>query len=59
MQEKFNQSKYISEYKKQNYKKFTCDLKKDEWEVLDVLLKEYGMNKAEFVRWAVEKLENE
>ena len=54
--EKFNQSKYIQEYRKENKKQFNVDLNKDEAEELDRLLKEKGMTKVEFVRKAIEKL---
>ncbi len=54
--EKFNQSKYIQEYRKENKKQFNVDLNKDEAEELDRLLKEKGMTKVEFVRKAIEEL---
>lgn len=57
MQKKeFNQTEYIKEYIKKNYKKFACDIKKEEWENIDELLKEKKMNKPEFVRWAYSEL---
>lgn len=54
--EKFNQSKYIQEYRKENKKQFNVDLNKEEFEELDKLLKEKGMTKVEFVRQAIERL---
>lgn len=54
--EKFNKIKYNIEYSKRNYKKFACDLKHEEYNNLNELLKEKNMNKAEFVRWAYNKL---
>lgn len=54
--EKFNQSKYIQEYRKENKKQFNVDLNKDEAQELEQLLKEKGMTKVEFVRKAIEKL---
>ena len=54
--EKFNQSKYIQEYRKENKKQFNVDLNKEEAEELDRLLKEKGMTKVEFVRKAIEEL---
>ena len=56
MKEKFNQQKYINQYKKENYKQFTTVLKKDEMEELQKLMDKLGMNRAEFLRYAMEKL---
>ena len=55
----FNQNKYIQEYIKEHKSRFSTDLNKDEYEKLQNLLKRNNMNKAEFVRWAFEKLKKE
>lgn len=54
--EKFNQTKYIQQYNKEHYRTFKVDLKKDEWEQLDKILKEKGITKAQFLREAIKKL---
>ena len=56
---KKNKNDYIRQYNSQNTKTLSARFKLDEYEYIDKKIKEYGMNKAEFVRWAVEKLENE
>lgn len=53
---KFDKIKYNVEYNKENYKKFGCNLKKEEYNNINELLKEKNMNKAEFVRWAYNEL---
>lgn len=57
MQEKFNPTKYKNDYKKENYKQFSTVLKKDEMEKLQELMDKLGMNRAEFLRYAMEKLD--
>lgn len=52
----FNQNKYIQEYKKEHYKTFKVDLKNEEWEQLEKLLKEKKLTKAEFLRRAIKEL---
>lgn len=56
---KNNKNKYIMEYTSKNTKQFSARFKLDEYEYINNKIKESGMNKAEFIRWAVEKLENE
>ena len=53
----FNQNKYIQGYNKEHYKSFRVDLKKEEWEKADKLLKDNNMSKAELVRIALKLLE--
>lgn len=57
MKEKFNPTKYKNDYKKENYKQFSTVLKKDEMEELQKLMDKLGMNRAEFLRYAMEKLD--
>lgn len=57
MKEKFNQQKYIDQYKKENYSRFSTVLKKDEMKKLQELMDKLGMNRAEFLRYAMEKLD--
>lgn len=53
---KFDQKKYIQEYNKQHYKAFKVDLKVEELESLDELLKKHNLTKAQFLRDAIEAL---
>lgn len=54
----FNQQKYIQGYNKEHYKSFRVDLKKEEWEKANELLKKNNMTKADLVRTALSLLEN-
>ena len=54
--EKFNQTKYIMDYRKQHKAQFNVDLNKDEKEKLDSLLKENNLTKVEFIRIAIRLL---
>lgn len=51
--EKFNQQRYIQNYNKEHYKTFKVDLKKDEIEELEDLLKKKKLSKAQFLRNAI------
>lgn len=53
----FNQQKYIQGYNKEHYKSFRVDLKKEEWEKANKLLKNNNMTKADLVRTALTLLE--
>lgn len=53
--EKFNQTKYIQKYIKEHYSTFKVDLKKEEKEELDRLLKKKKMTKADFLRKAIKQ----
>lgn len=55
--EKFNQNKYIQDYRKQNYKQFKVELKVEEMDELNELLKKKKLNKTEFVKLAKNALE--
>lgn len=59
MENKFNQKEYINNYMKENYKKIHTAIKKEDAERLESLLKKHSMNKAEFIRWAIDKLNKE
>lgn len=52
----FNKKEYDYNYLKEHYGTFSAKLKKDETKKINELLKEKNMNKAEFVRWAYNKL---
>lgn len=54
----YNKKEYDANYLKNNYKTFKVDLKKEEWEQADKLLKEKGIAKVELVRLALENLKN-
>ena len=53
---KNNKNKYIMEYTSKNTKTLSARFKLDEYEYIDKKIKESGMNKSEFIRWAVEQL---
>lgn len=52
----FNQQQYIKEYNQKHYKTFKVELKKEEKEELDELLKSLNMSKAAFLRNAIKDL---
>ena len=54
--EKFNQTKYVMDYRKQHKAQFNVDLNKSEKEELDILLKDNNLTKAEFIRLAINAL---
>lgn len=54
--EKFNQTKYVMDYRKQHKAQFNVDLNKSEKEELDILLKDNNLTKAEFIRLAIKAL---
>lgn len=56
--DKFNQNKYISEWKKQNKKQFKAELNISEMDELNQLLNDKELNKTEFVRLAINGLKN-
>ena len=56
--EQFNQRKYIIEYNKEHYKAFKVDLKVEELEELEKILKEKEMTKAQFLRDAIKKIKS-
>lgn len=55
-QEKFNQSKYIQEWNKQNKKQFKVNLNIPEYEELKNLLKKNNLSNVQFVRNALNEL---
>lgn len=57
MQEKkeFNQTDYIREYNKKHYSYFKVQLKKEEADELNQLLKKLNLSKPEFIRQAIKK----
>lgn len=50
------QKSYIQEYNKEHYKTFKVDLKKEELQELNELLKKEGLTKAQFLRDAITAL---
>lgn len=56
---KFNQQEYIQEYNKKHYRTFKVDLKIEELEELNKLLKKKGLTKAQFLRNSIEKLKKD
>ena len=57
--EKFNQSKYISQYRKEHKAQFNVDLNKDEMEELKELLNLYNISKVEFLRNSIKSFKEE
>lgn len=55
-EKEFNQQQYIKEYNQKHYKTFKVELKKEEKEELDELLKSLSMTKATFLRNAIKDL---
>ena len=53
-----NKIQYNINYSKENYKKFAATLPIKEADEITKYLKSIKMNKAQFVRWAYEKLKN-
>lgn len=53
---KRTRNNYIREYNKENKKIFSARLKNEDYNFICELLKEKKMNKAEFIRYAAEKL---
>lgn len=52
----FNQKQYIIDYNKEHYKAFKVDLKVEELEELEKILKEKGLTKAQFLREAIDRI---
>lgn len=53
---KFDQTKYITEYRKKHKKQFNVDLNIDEYNELEKLLKKCNITKAQFLRNSIEEL---
>lgn len=56
MEKKFNQVKYIDNFRKQNKAQFNVDLNIEEKKELDALLKELNLSKTQFLRNAIAEL---
>lgn len=52
----FDKAKYDLEYKKKNLKQFKVDLKNEEMEELETLLRKFNLTKADFLRTAINEL---
>lgn len=52
------QRSYIQEYNREHYKTFKVDLRIDELQELNELLKKEGLTKAAFLRKAIQELKN-
>lgn len=57
--EKFNQSAYITAYKKEHYKRFSTDVPPELMERVNAYCTDMGISKPEFIRRAIEALEKE
>ena len=51
--------KRYAEKTKDKYKQFAVNLKIDEYEEITAAIEDAGLSKADFLRWAVEKLKNQ
>ena len=58
MEKEFNQLEYIKEDNKEHYKAFKVDLKKEELDNINKLLKENNMTKADFLRLSIKALKD-
>ena len=59
MNKKFNKKDYDINYHTEKLSKFVVDLKKEEFNELNMLLKQLGLSKAEFLRKSIKKLKEE
>ena len=57
--EKFDQTKYIMDYRKKHKAQFNVDLNIEEKEELELLLKEHGLTRAQFLRNAINDLKQQ
>ena len=55
-EKKFDKNKYDIAYHKEYYSQFKVDLKKEEKEELDLLLKKKNLTKVQFLRNAINEL---
>lgn len=53
----FNQSKYIQNWIKENKKQFRVDLNKDEYDNLETILLKLKINKSDFLRNSIKRLQ--
>lgn len=54
---KFDKNKYDYNYRLEHYKEFRCYLSKDEFNLLNELLKQNKISKSDFVRKALKELQ--
>lgn len=54
-----NKIKYNIQYDKGHYKRFVARLKPEEYDSIDAFIKKKAISKAEFIRWAYDKLKKE
>ena len=57
--EKFDQTKYIMDYRKKHKAQFNVDLNIEEKEELDLLLKRHRLTKTQFLRNAINDLKQQ
>lgn len=55
----YNKIEYNNRYNKENYSRFNTVIKKDEMDKLNKLIDKHNMSKAELLRYAIKKLEEE
>lgn len=56
---KFNKSEYNTKYQKEHYAKFSTILKPEEKQRVDDYCKKEGISKSDFIRRALDMLENQ
>lgn len=59
MSKNFNQSAYITGYKKEHYKRFVADIKPDLKQDIDAYCTDMGISKSEFLKRAIEALKDQ
>lgn len=57
--QKFNQTKYVNQYKKEHYKKFQTNIKPDISEKIEKYCTDMEISKSEFLQRAIDALENQ
>lgn len=56
---KLDRKEYEKKYKKEHYARFSADLKPEEKQRVDDYCKDEGISKADFIRRALDMLENQ
>lgn len=59
MENEFNQQEYIQQYNKENYIRFSVDLRKEYIDRIDKITKQHKISRAEFVRQSIANFEKE
>lgn len=57
-EKEFNQSEYITAYQKEHYRQFKANIKPELKERIDVYCSDMGISKSEFLKRAIDLMEN-